>query len=42
MAKNSFVAEVTFNLEVGKNISCICTSKFHIRPQVLFFGLQIG
>ena len=35
--KNSFVAEITFNLEVEKNISGICTSKVSYKTSSFIF-----
>ena len=41
MAKNNFVAEVTFNLEAEKNISCICTSKVSYKtPSIIFWRIN--
>ena len=43
MAKNNSVAEVTFNLEVEKKIFLVFVlQKFHIKPQILFFGAYIA
>ena len=39
MAKISFGAEVTINLEVEKKISCICTSKVSYKTLSIIFGV---
>ena len=39
MPNNSFVVEAAFNLEVEKKIFVFVLQKFHIKPQVLFFGV---